>query len=248
MPIKLRLIWIGILAAIFSLGFFGLKVDTWDTAYPAWLEVDAWLINHAAHPGLVILAIILLTGSIIGPDVWHFIRRHLIAMELKGLPAMSLPQMNVTELAIYLRDHSAWGWRRYGVLMISRAPSVSVAQEIQRAAYANLITIVGNTGGVGAMARPGTEEIPFGYWQQGQIDTSHLFEPRYRTNCYVQFRGPTYEHLTLPTNQVEAVWPRSRAAMRIWIILWVRAKLTWFWIRGRVEMLRSLVNKGRLRQ
>jgi hypothetical protein len=210
MPVKIRIFYTAIVLAMGVLGFFGYKIQNWDSAMSVWLDAETWIITNAANPGLFLLFIAILVGTVILPEAWYFLRRHLEAMEARGVgqhDVIYLPSLTIFELAHYLRKTSAWGWRKYHRLNYwEEGVDHFVCKEIQRAASLGEIRIVGSSHLTGT-----TWPIDPGYWYNSNIDESRIWDNSNRSQTVPGNGVDTerYFDLRVPKIDVEKSWPRS---------------------------------------
>lgn len=217
MPTKIKVIWSTIVLVVFLFGFFGWRIQDWDTAMTSWLDSETWIINHSSNPSLVLIGIVLLFGTIVLPEAWWFVRRHLEAMEQRGVSQhemVFLPSKTIFEVAAYLKSASSWGWRKYSIVNFWDIVEALVCDEIHRAASRGEVRIIGTQVTIGT-----SWPIDPGYWHDSKIDPLRIWDSRNRSQT---IPGPhqdagQYVDLRIPNTDIERTWPRASPAFRLWI-------------------------------
>ncbi|HEY2122575.1 MAG TPA: hypothetical protein VGH07_03195 [Chthoniobacterales bacterium] len=122
-------------------------------------------------------------------------------IEAPRAPAMSLTPMNIKDIAEYLRDQSAWGWRTYRSLNFWRFVQDQVPSEMQRAGneYQVRYTTFGASTSV-----PGL--VHYQYGSALRSDVMRTWPPA---------------SISLKTGAVLCVWARKARAARPAIIVFV---------------------------
>ena len=90
-----------------------------------------------------------------------------------SVAALSLPKMQITEIAVYLRDQSAWGWRKREELNLKVFVQNAVPDELRRAARSGSVRFIG-TNPNSAEAH----EINLGYWDAATFDGDRIWDGR----------------------------------------------------------------------
>jgi hypothetical protein len=161
--------------------------------------------------------------------LWDQRRRHLGRIEKQAEearkerpPALSLPNMAITDIAIYLRDRSAWGWRKRKELNITNFVQDAVPDELRRA---------GRSGEVRYIGAPSddtiSQEINPGYWGTAEFDPAKIWDDRNWSFTVVRL-GSAYlldkRFVRAPREDVMRTWPTASLALRLYVqsILWWR--------------------------
>jgi uncharacterized protein YjeT (DUF2065 family) len=99
MSIWLRLAWSALVLVFMALSFFGVFPKDWEGAVKGFGTLDEFILVNAKYPGLFALAVGLLIGSVIVPELWRVVRRHLprgTLFEIKILLLWSYPARSRT--------------------------------------------------------------------------------------------------------------------------------------------------------
>lgn len=94
-------------------------------------------------------------------------------IELARAPPLSLTPMSAWDIAEYLLNKSAWGWRTYGELNFRELVRNAVPEEMRRAGFAAEVRYIGT--------RPNeqtAEEIDRTYWNFATIDDGRIWDRR----------------------------------------------------------------------
>jgi hypothetical protein len=137
-PSKIKLIWSAILTIWFVAGVllspFGITLPgSSQSASAFFYKADEFLLVHNQSPTALGLFFGLLVGTVIIPAAWTRYSLHLDAIEAKGIDAAALPLMTVTDIAEYIRDKSAWGWRKRLELNFDELVTFQIPEEMRRA-------------------------------------------------------------------------------------------------------------------
>jgi hypothetical protein len=125
MPTRFKIVWWLLLAAFTVAGFFGVPLPKdWDSA-KAWLtSIDNWIIHTARYPGLFALALGLVLGSVIIPEVWKLSRKLLskrteFKIEIYFLSGFRAPSTTVADF------DCEWVNVLAGVTNVGHTPSIA---------------------------------------------------------------------------------------------------------------------------
>jgi hypothetical protein len=138
-------------------------------------------------------------------------------------PVRSLHVMSISDIAIYVRDESAWAWQERLRLTFPSALNGSVPMEITRAAKAYQVRFVG--------CEPNSldeVEIPRSYWQAATIDRVRVWDKRnaFFTVSISGLHGTRvvhYQHGFAPTIEVMQTWPQ----VSLFYKPYVKMRLKW---------------------
>jgi hypothetical protein len=137
-------------------------------------------------------------------------------------PALSLPTTQITDIAVYLRDRSAWGWRKQKELNIKNFVQDAVPDELRRG---------GRSGEVRYIGAPSddtiSQEINPGYWGTAEFDPARIWDDR-NWSFTIARLGSAYildkRFVRAPREDVMRTWPPASLALRLYVqfILWWR--------------------------
>jgi hypothetical protein len=170
--------------------------------------------------------------------VWYL--RHTEFAEDPSAPALTLSLMTVTEIAEYLRDRSAWGWRLYGALNFKKFVQDAVPFELRHAAINHDVRFIGTP--------PNTaeaNEINMTYWQYAFFDERRIWDARNDFFSQVSYSHPlipgirNYQFGKAPRVDVMRTWPPASLLRKAWTKIFLFLKFRWYWIHGRMYDLRN---------
>jgi hypothetical protein len=190
-----------------------------------WLvSAEVFLTNHVPDPILFAFLTGLLISTWILPAVWERLKHRLAPAPLDN--ALSLPTMHVTDIAEYLLNDSAWGWRQYLALSLRRFVKDHVRDEMRRAGREYQVRYLGSPPNSDA-----TIEIGRAYWQHATFDDSRIWDRRSRfftrvleTGAPIHGGTQAYQHGSAPHADVQKTWPRASFFLRLWVMvrIWIR--------------------------
>jgi hypothetical protein len=141
--------------------------------------------------------------------------------------ALSLPTMSITEIAAYLRDKSAWGWRERRRVTLRQFVQGSVPDELRRAARNGKVRFIGTLPNAADAI-----EVNIGYWDHATFDDSRIWDSRneFFTTSYGISTGVANKrilHLRFgraPREEVMTEWPVASLSLQWYIraIIWFR--------------------------
>jgi hypothetical protein len=125
-------------------------------------ETASWILGDKGRWAFVIISVLVLAGTFRG----HLsrIERQSQAKHEQRAPALSSPTMSITNIAAYLRDQSAWGWRKRGELNFRSFVQDAVPDELRRAARSGEVRFIGTLPNEVA-----SHGINIGYWDTGNF-------------------------------------------------------------------------------
>jgi len=155
-------------------------------------------------------------------------RWHLLQTEFAEDPranALTLTPMNVTEIAEYLLNKSAWGWHNRLRLTVRRFVRDQVPREMRRAGMAREVRFIG--------AMPNSinaVEIEPNYWRFATVDDGRVWDSR-NSFFTTELSGNSpsvrlvhYQFGKAPQADVMRTWPRASLVLRTWITIRLRAR------------------------
>jgi hypothetical protein len=139
--------------------------------------------------------------------------------------------MSAWDIAEYLLNKSAWGWRNYSELNFWEFVKNAVPEEMRRSGFAAEVRYIGT--------RPNeqtAEEIDRTYWNFATIDDGRIWDRRnnffsvQRGNLTASVRGGVihYQFGAAPRIDVLKTWPSASITMKMRLSLrvWLRHKRT----------------------
>lgn len=139
--------------------------------------------------------------------------------------------MTITEIAAYLRDESAWGWKKRRELNFRVFVQDAVPDELRRAGRSGDVRFIG-TNPNSAEA----QEINRGYWDAATFDDSRIwdsgnefFTTEYSVSTRYRSSPPGaslfhYRFGRAPIDDVTKTWPPASVPLRMMVkaVLWLR--------------------------
>jgi hypothetical protein len=137
------------------------------------------------------------------------------------LPALSLPMMSIVDIATYLRDRSAWGWKRQAQLNFKLSIQDEMLDELRRAARCGEVRFVGTSH---VHSKP--QEISLGYWDAAIFDRNALWDSEYEPFTRARLASDYGEIMLFrfgraPREDVIRTWPRAS----YWLQLQAKVRL-----------------------
>jgi hypothetical protein len=185
-------------------------------------EAASWISGDRGRWAFVVISVLILGGTF---------RRHLARIERQSQtkyeqrpPALSSTTMSITEVAVYLRDRSAWGWRKRKELNFRAFVQDAVPDELRRVARSGEVRFIG-THPIDMQA----QEINCGYWDGAIFDGDRIWDEQ--TEYFTLNRGTslarTLPHLRFsrsPREDVMRMWSPASLALRLQVkgVLWLR--------------------------
>ncbi len=202
----------------------GAKLFGWE------LTVMMATVSVYAIPSAVILA---LFAIVYVAANWHL--RNTIFVDDPSQPAALLPQMTGTEIAEYLRDKSAWGWRTYGKFNTRSFVQKFVPNEMERAGKSREVRYMG--------AWPNSQEthlVDPAYWHEAGIDEHRIWDNRNNFATYQKSpsNAASLKHFSAPRIDIYRAWPKVTIFGKISAKSWVFVKTTWCGAEDRVFKVR----------
>lgn len=180
-----------------------------------------WIYSVWARLGLMVFLM-----ALIGMVLWHEQRSHLnrlMARYKTGDPLL-LPSMTTTEIALYIRDESAFSWETYARLNFWDLVPHHVLDEMAATGRSGDVRFVGvPPNSIDAVV------IQRDYWDHAAIDENRVWDQR--NAAFTRFRQPhpnvrglvIYQSGRAPEIDVYAKWPRASflkkttCTARVWI-------------------------------
>ena len=151
-------------------------------------------------------------------------------------PALELPIMTITEIAEYLRDHSAFGMRQRAKLNFKELVERAIAWEIRRAGRDKDVRFIASRVGTDT-----AEEIDPSHWRLARFSDDRLWDRRnaaFAEPLHYPARPPVvYQHGRAPRIDVMRTWPRASVFCKAWTATYLFAKLRWYLFLGSARKL-----------
>jgi hypothetical protein len=206
------------------------------------VDVDAFLLRHNLSAVAVGIGVGLLVGWAIAPELVGLYRRHLERLEAKGTPTLSLPQMDLFDIADHLLKRSSWGRWTLAKVNFEQMVVAFVPDEISRAAAAGVVRMLGR--GPNSAT---TKEIDKAYWRFARVDDLRLWDRRNTSQTVLRSASASvpdlqaYFDLTAPAVDVLTAWPKASPFLRVGVPIWLVMKNCFFRIKGRLLQLRHRI-------
>ena len=164
-----------------------------------------------------------------GLAVLIFLVRHLFR-PIDDAPS-HLPPMSVSEIALYLRDQSDWGWRLYAKVNFKSFVQAMVPDEMRRAGCAGEVRYSGTLPNTAV-----STEIDPTYWQFALFDDLRLWDSR--NHFFTSFPSTnisvpglqSYQFGTAARGDVTRTWPRASYLRVVFSLAYVASKRGWYWV------------------
>ena len=202
-----------------SLGLAPVNATQWLASHVS-SEAISWVPSEKGRLAFLAAGVLIFVGMY---------RNHLARLEKQAeeahkqrLPALSLPTTQVTDIAVYLRDRSAWGWRKRKELNIKNFVQDAVPDELRRAGCSGEVRYIGAPSDDTI-----SQEINPGYWGTAEFDPAKIWDDRNWSFTVVRL-GSAYildkRFVRAPREDVMRTWPPASLALRLYVqsILWWR--------------------------
>jgi len=215
----------GLLLLFGALAFFGFPLPAIFSGAVDWVtDIDLWIINNAAYPGLFAIALGLILGLGILPDLWRILE-NIVSREPQ-------PNWPIYEALNHITHRSEWAYHNRDL----GSKTAAAALDFRHRALSGEIQIWGEpksrvTRGKPELFNPKESPIRKDYWQTFEIHWQPIFEPRSKDKGKAQTRpidsgrgtlgSVRYTNLRVNRRQIltEEGWRRATPWTRIksWI-------------------------------
>lgn len=222
-------------AVLAYLVFIGFGPDHW---------VQALTTTNPLETSLLIVRIVALLAALIPIFLLFWIpaitavKQARLVEDYRNSPTTLTPMM-VTDIAEYVRDQSAWGWKEYARLNFWRFVQDQVPAEMTRAAAAGQVRFIGTP------PNQTTEDLlTTSHWRYAGIDGSRIWDrrnefftntPNVRSSLFNNL--PHHRFGKAPRIDVMRAWPRASIFLKCKAVAFVRWKLFWYWLTGQLNAL-----------
>src|SRR6266581_1109996 len=156
---------------------------------------------------------------------WREQYKENVSLKAQERDALTLPPMQITEIAEYVLNESGWGWKKKLELTLRKYVKDSVAAELRRAGTDYAVRFIGTL--------PNTlqaVEIDRTYWRAATMDDTRIWDRRneFFTTTFgarsVYGGVQHYRYGCAPRADVIRTWSRASVFLRIWVTLriWFR--------------------------
>jgi len=189
-------------------------------------DAQAWLAPGALIALGAALLTILFANEFFAWRVRRIEREH--TEELRRAAGTDWRETDAAEVLSYLRNESAWAYRRYMHKNHWEMVTQDARDELRRLAHKGAVRLSGEVPNSSVRLKP----IASGYWRRADI--SPFEEGSYGVYASLDpwsthVLGETnLHHLRVSNADYEREWPRASLALRLWATIWVLLKRAFY--------------------
>jgi hypothetical protein len=173
-------LWVALIAAT----YFGLPIPkNWTDLKAMMIAAEAFIDTHAAFPSLFALAVGLMCGAAIIPDIWRVIK-------LRFFPEPPRPDMSARIAFSYLMIKSKWSINKEYLSQGPRFLEEDIEIEIRNACAQERVFVWGETAGSSVLDSTQVK-IPASEWRHIGFDLTRMFSDLPTPRCASTASGHT---------------------------------------------------------